>query len=241
MSMTDRPKGDTPSLGDFDRYADTYDAAVNKAIGLPGLSVDFFTAAKIDHINAFLQQHFAAGQPLSLLDVGCGVGNYHPGLRADNRCIVGIDVSAQSIETASLRHPDVDYRVYGGTDIPFEASRFDFAMAVCVYHHIPPALRPALTADIRRVLKPGGWFAILEHNPLNPLTRRVVDRCPFDADAVLLKRQEAEVLMRDAGLACIRTEFILTVPVKGRVGRAVNRTFASLPLGSQYMTFGQRV
>ncbi len=237
--MADRPKGDTPSLGDFDQYAGSYDAAVNKAIGLPGLSVDFFTAAKIDHINAFLDQHFATGQPLSLLDIGCGVGNYHPGLRAKNRRIVGIDVSADSIETASLRHPDVDYRAYGGTDIPFETAHFDFAMAVCVYHHIPPALRPALTADVLRVLKPGGWFAILEHNPLNPLTRRVVDRCPFDADAVLLRRQETEKLLRDGGFESVRTEYILTLPLKGRAGQAVNRVFGALPLGSQYMTTGR--
>jgi SAM-dependent methyltransferase len=239
VSMPNLPKGDGRSLGDFDQYAGSYDAAVNRAIGLPGLSVDFFTAAKIGYINDFLERRFAPDVALSLLDVGCGVGNFHEGLKAANRRISGIDISRESLETAIERHPGVDYRHYDGTNVPYEAATFDFAFAVCVYHHIPAALRAPLTADIKRVLKPGACFAILEHNPLNPLTRRVVDRCPFDADAVLLKRQDAEDLLRGAGFTDVTTRFILTVPLKGRTGRRIDSLFAGIPLGSQYMTTGR--
>jgi SAM-dependent methyltransferase len=237
--MKDRPKGGGHSLGDFDQYAGSYDAVVNKAIAMPGLSVDFFTAAKIDYINGFLATHFDVRSDLSLLDVGCGVGNYHRLLQADNRRISGIDVSSDSLETARQRNPEVDYRLYGGTEIPFETAQFDFAFAVCVFHHVPPLQRAALTADVRRVVKPGGWFAIFEHNPLNALTMRVVNRCPFDADAVLLKRQESESLMTKAGFRDVTTDFILTVPMKGPVGRRIDRLFSSLPFGSQYMTSGR--
>ena len=42
-------------------------------------------------------------------------------------------------------------------------------------------------ADMVRVTRPGGLVCVIEHNPLNPLTRLAVNRCPFDADAVLLR------------------------------------------------------
>ena len=65
--------------------------------------------------------------------------------------------------------------------------------AVCVYHHVEPGDRAPLTAEIRRVLKPGGMLAIIEHNPLNPVTRAVVKRIPLDRDAQLLSAREARI------------------------------------------------
>jgi SAM-dependent methyltransferase len=226
------------SLGDFDQYAKSYDATVNDAIGLPGLKVDFFTAAKVDYIEAFLATRFPGRTMIDILDVGCGVGNYHPHLVKPGRKLSGIDVSADSIAMAQAHNAGVSYAVFDGWTIPHGEAAFDYAFAVCVLHHVPPPQRLALINDIRRVLKPGGWFAIFEHNPLNPLTMRVVNRCPFDADAILLKRQESEALLTDAGFRNVETRFILTAPLRGGVGRAVDGMFSRLPLGAQYMTTG---
>ena len=38
--------------------------------------------------------------------------------------------------------------------VPFEDASFDVVTMVCVYHHVDLADRPALTADVSRVLKP---------------------------------------------------------------------------------------
>jgi hypothetical protein len=50
-----------------------------------------------------------------------------------------------------------------------------------------------------RVTRPGGLICIIEHNALNLLTRLAVNRCPFDADAVLLRSGQSQELLRGAG------------------------------------------
>ena len=56
--------------------------------------------------------------------------------------------------------------------LPYGTGEFDLVTAVCVYHHVTvDDMRHKLTAEIRRVLKPGGIFCIIEHNPLNPATQ----------------------------------------------------------------------
>ena len=71
-----------------------------------------------------------------------------------------------------------------------------------------------------RVLRPGGIAAIFEHNPLNPLTRRVVSNCVFDEDAVLLRRRRARGLLRQAGLVPVRGPLHRVPALRRQGGRA---------------------
>ena len=99
---------------------------------------------------------------------------------------------------------------------------------------MPIADRVRLASNVRRVLRPGGVFAIFEHNPLNPVTQHVVSNCEFDKDAVLLRKNETERLLADAGFREISTRFILSIPARGRTWRRIDRLFARLPFGAQY-------
>ena len=58
-----------------------------------------------------------------------------------------------------------------------------------------------MTREAARVLRPGGVFAIIEHNPLNPATRLIVRRLPMDRNAILLGARETRRLLRAAGFA----------------------------------------
>ena len=57
---------------------------------------------------------------------------------------------------------------------------------------------------------------VFEHNPKNPLTMRVVNRCPFDRDAVLLKSAETVRLFEQAGFEAVERRYILTIPAANR-------------------------
>jgi ubiquinone/menaquinone biosynthesis C-methylase UbiE len=228
----------TRSAAEFDEYSRTYDDAVNRALAFSGMNVDFFTRAKAEYLLELVRAAPGAETGPALLDVGCGVGNFHPLLADGVGRIVGIDVSPECIAVARERQPAVEYAVYDGTHVPYPNAAFDAVYASNVMHHVPVAQRPALVREMRRVLKPGGVIVIFEHNPFNPLTRYVVGRCEFDKDAVLLRRQESETLLREAGFSAVASRFILTLPAVNRTLRKLDRLFAGLPLGAQYYTTG---
>ena len=55
-----------------------------------------------------------------------------------------------------------------------------------------------------RELSTGGRIVIFEHNLYNPLTRRVVDSCVFDENAVLIYAGDMARLFREAGFESVQ-------------------------------------
>jgi SAM-dependent methyltransferase len=229
---------DDHSTAEFDAYTAKYNEEINKALNFSGLDIDFFARVKNDYLIDILNARLGGAAKVELLDVGCGVANAHQKLVGRVGKLVGIDVSPASIAVARQRNPGIHYEVFDGIHLPLSDRSLDAAFAINVFHHVPVTQRIALVEDIHRVLRPGGLFAIFEHNPLNPVTRHVVDSCEFDKDAVLLKRRDSEALLNTSGFSDIKTRYIFTVPAAGRLLRSVDRLFSRLPLGAQYYTIG---
>ena len=124
------------------------------------------------------------------------------------------------------------------TELPFESESFDFVTAVCVYHHVAIADRAALTKEVFRLLRPGGRFCIIEHNPINPVTKWIVSRLPIDRDAILLTAGNTRSLQRAAGLKIEQTANFLYLPeaLYEKIGSLEN-WLTSIPLGGQYAVF----
>ncbi len=126
-----------------------------------------------------------------------------------------------------------------GQSAPFAGGTFDLVFAVCVLHHVPPGgSRDAVVGEMARLARPGGLVAIWEHNPWNPLTRRVVARCSFDRDATLLSLAETRRLLRRAGLSRIESRYGLFFPWRGRGWGRAERLLAQVPLGAQFVALG---
>jgi SAM-dependent methyltransferase len=231
------------SKPEFDSFAATYDELLKDPIrdGFAG-NPAFFHLRKRDLIRDYFKRGAVDTKRLSYLDVGCGKGELMSLLAADFGRVAGCDPSGGMLE--AVRDPDVsvDVRVQQDPNrIPFEDAQFDFVTAVCVYHHVPVAARAALTREVRRVLKPGGIFAIIEHNPYNPATRLIVKRTPVDIDAILLYPGETQSLLRTAGLPVRATSYFLYLP-EGiyRLAGAVEDLLRHVPLGGQYAVFGRK-
>ncbi|QKV20704.1 class I SAM-dependent methyltransferase [Oricola thermophila] len=181
----------------------------------------------------------AAVDALAYLDVGCGVGSFHPYVAGRFAQVSGCDVSGESIEKAKAANPEVAYQAYDGGRLPYGDRQFDVLTAICVVHHVPPSDWPDFFSELRRVLKPGGIACIIEHNPFNPLTRLAVARCPFDEDAVLLSPRRTRGLLAGAGFSALSTRQFLFLPWENRVAVAVERALARVPLGAQYVAIGE--
>ncbi len=218
----------------FDAHSRDYREQVNRALAGTGTDSQMVLEAKASLALELLERRLGPPSALKVLDVGCGVGAMHPLLAPHLGELHGVDPAGEAIARAAEDNPAVRYRAYDGVALPFEAGAFDAALAVCVLHHVPPERWGAFLREIARVLRPGGVLLIFEHNPLNPATRWIVNRCEFDRDAVLLSWNTVRRLAPEAGLRTEEDRTILYFPVRSRLARRLERPLGRLPFGAQY-------
>jgi SAM-dependent methyltransferase len=139
------------------------------------------------------------------------------------------------VERAREANPNVSYSVYDGARLPYDAASFDLTFAICVLHHVDPPERPVFAAEALRVTRPGGLVAVLEHNPINPLTRRVVSRCEFDEGVELLGIRETRRLLIEAGASPVASRYMVFFPWHAELFRHAEKALGLVPLGAQYV------
>jgi SAM-dependent methyltransferase len=222
----------------FDAYDKNFGAVVQSSIDFSGLPHSFFTAAKADALRELIAARLHGVPKPDLLDVGCGVGEFHPFVRPMFGRLCGADISAASIAQARIRNPELHYEAYAGETLPYNNASFDLSIAICVLHHVPPPRWIGFLREMRRVVRPDGLVCLIEHNPFNPLTRLAVARCEFDRDAVLLRASRARALMAEAGLRDARSHYFLTLPSAAPLARRVEHGFRRFPMGAQYIASG---
>jgi SAM-dependent methyltransferase len=219
---------------EFDSFAVTYDADIDQALFVSGETKDYFAQARVDWLAKRLQQ--LAEQPLSVIDYGCGIGGTAVLLRdtLGAASVVGLDVSASSLNVARTRFASNGLRFLGFEEY---SPREEIEVVYCngVFHHIPPAERPAAVTYILRCLRPGGLFALWENNPWNPGTRYVMSQCAFDHDAITLTPPEAAELLRAEGFQVLHTDFLFIFPRVLKYLRFLEPRLSRFPLGAQYM------
>ncbi len=100
-----------------------------------------------------------------VLDVGCGLGGSIARLQAHlGRCgrVTAVDVVDDYGPRLRERFPrlDLDYHTMEGERLAFADASFDVASISYALHHVKdPA---AVLAEMRRVLRPGGWIIVAE-------------------------------------------------------------------------------
>lgn len=225
---------------DFDHAVEDYTRQIDQAVGFSGFKTEFFVEVKCVYLERLVTRYLGPVAERSVVDVGCGVGAYHGLLNGTFRSVTGIDVSQRSVEYARQRNPAVDYRTYPGGRMPFDDGAFDVAFASCVMHHVPVNDWAEFTREMARVTRPGGLVVVFEHNPFNPVTRRIVNTCPLDDDAVLLRPKRVRELLGEAGLSIVHSRAILSVPPVARFLYPVDETLGRIGLGAQYVVAARK-
>jgi SAM-dependent methyltransferase len=220
-------------------YQDTYREAVNSSIRFTGADVDAFAEMKARDIVETLDRRLAGADTARVIDVGCGVGVTDAHLVGRIGELQGADIEPGLIETAALTNPTVPYVCFDGVTLPHDDASFDAAFAICVLHHVDPGRRVALLHEMSRVTRQGGLVSIYEHNPFNPLTRFAVSRCEFDDGVELIRPREMRRLLEAAGAPSIESRYITFFPWVSNTLQSVERWFARVPLGGQYVVVGR--
>jgi SAM-dependent methyltransferase len=214
---------------EFDQYAEKYDRVLGDAIPESLNEDGYFAEYKI----ALMANLLKGSEPLNILDFGCGAGRSLPYLDKyfPNAELWGYDVSPSSLKVAKDRVP----RAKLFSDWPTVSSvHFDAIIAANVFHHIPPEERELALTQCWQALAQNGQMFLFEHNPLNPLTRWVFERCAFDVDAEMLNLKSALALSMQAGFTSERHAYTLFFPRPLAFLRGLEPLLKHIPLGAQY-------
>ncbi len=224
---------------EFDAYAADYASLLRDPLrDRFAADASFYFRRKLEILLQALSRLGRDPARMAWLDMGCGQGDLLRMGQSHFQEAAGCDLSALMLSGCG----DLETRVQPNpTTVPFEPERFDLVTAVCVYHHVIPADRSALTASAARVLRPGGLMCVIEHNRLNPATQIIVSRHPVDVDAQLLWAGTTRRILKEAGLSPIDTRYLLLLPegLYKRFGR-LERGLERVALGGQYAAFARK-
>jgi ubiquinone/menaquinone biosynthesis C-methylase UbiE len=107
------------------------------------------------------------GNPVSLLDIGCGTGGFLAQARHNwpDAALAGLDISPPYLERARRRGravAAVDFIEANAETIPLADGRQDIVTCVYLFHELPRAVRHTVVREMARVLKPGGRLVLLD-------------------------------------------------------------------------------
>jgi len=149
--------------------------------------------------------------PRALLDVGCGTGRLlrraaerWPGAR-----LVGVDPAQGMIDAARRLTPGATFHQGQGEALPLEDASVDAAFSTISFHHW--ADQPAGLREVRRVLRPGGRFCLVDIT----LPRFVAPVIPH---ARVHTRREMAALFAGAGLSVVIQKGLFGGTVAATVG-----------------------
>ena len=220
---------------DFDDYTKNYNQLLKEGTNFFSSSEEYFAKYKVDLVRK--QVHASANR---ILEFGCGIGRNIPFLQQafPLAVIMGSDISGASLEIA--RRDNTGAEFFREDENVEPTKLFDLIFVAGVFHHIPVAHRAGVAKTLFNRLSPGGQLFVFEHNPFNPITRRIVNNCPYDKDAVLLKPSELKRILNESGLTIERNAYCLFVPPRLSVLARMESLLGWLPLGGQYWVQARR-
>lgn len=180
---------------------------------------------------------------MRVLDFGAGVGNSVPFFKKylPTASVTCLDVSRKSLDLGQARFDgQADFVHFEGGDLPFANGTFDIILCACVLHHIDHPEHKAILARLRGLLSERGSLYIFEHNPLNPLTVRVVNSCPFDENAKLITARALQITLLEAGYSQVETRYRIFFPGALRQLRFMEKFLRWCPAGAQYSLIARR-
>ncbi len=130
---------------------------------------DLLFARKLSKEHKLALKYAAPQSGEKALDVGCGPGTMAIALgekTSPGGEVVGIDASPDMIRVAARKAKKAGsvarFEAAAIEWLPFADATFDLATSTFMLHHLPEDVRAKGLEEVRRVLKPGGRFVIVD-------------------------------------------------------------------------------
>jgi ubiquinone/menaquinone biosynthesis C-methylase UbiE len=150
--------------------------AIISALAAAGVNTDDLTAESLlplDQLHAGgrpateeVLKRLAPGEDTRLLDVGCGIGGPARLAATYGATVTGVDLTPEFVAAATTLSDRVglsdraQFVPTDGEELPFHPGDFNAAMMMHVGMNVPD--KPALFAEVHRVLEPGAAFLLYE-------------------------------------------------------------------------------
>jgi len=112
-----------------------------------------------------------ADKPQDILDLGCSVGMSTFALQKvyPQAKITGLDLSPYFLAVAHYRsqqrHAQINWVHAAAESTSLPAASFDLVSAFLMFHELPQSATRQIFGEARRLLRPGGYLALMDMNP----------------------------------------------------------------------------
>ena len=127
---------------DYDKVSEVYDTS---------------RVANVEVVEKLIQSLQITGDS-TVLDMGCGTGNYVSAIQRVMPSTIGIDASIGMLKRARAKFSGLTFICGDVTSLPFKSGAFDAAFAVQVVHHIRD--KGLFLKEANRVLRKGACLAV---------------------------------------------------------------------------------
>ncbi len=143
-----------------------------------------------------------------VLELACGSGEISVWLAKQGAIVQGIDISDKSIALAQKRalenQEQVNFQISSAEKTPFKNNTFDIVFINVSLHHLE--IGPALQ-EIKRVLKPGGFFIAVEPFTPSPLIEKIRSSSLFQVFFPVRRETPDERILEPRDLKMIQHYF----------------------------------
>ncbi|MDY6785425.1 MAG: class I SAM-dependent methyltransferase [Cyanobacteriota bacterium] len=121
-----------------------------------------------------LKSHIST-PPQTIVDLGCSVGMSAFALQEDypEAQVTGVDLSPYFLAVAQYnseqRNVAIAWKHAAAEATGLPDASFDLVSACLMFHEMPQTPSKAIFAEAKRLLRPGGHFAMMEMNPRSPV------------------------------------------------------------------------
>jgi SAM-dependent methyltransferase len=118
-----------------------------------------YSPASLGHIleRARIDSHTSV-----ILDLACGTGAVTGQISGAARLLVSMDAAFPMLAQARQLYPEANLVCANGEQLPLRPGSFDLVTIGQAVHWFN---LPALFSELRRVLRPGGWLAVISRYP----------------------------------------------------------------------------
>lgn len=211
----------------------------------------YFVRVKSHHFLRVVKKFYNRTRDFNCVDLGCGTAETTEYFQDEFKYTLGCDYSFGMLKFAGQKNLKGTYLINSVSEmLPFQNSSIDIVVLFNMLHHIESKEKLIQTlTEVSRVLKNRGMIVIYEMNPLNPLTRHVINTNEIDSAVNLdgYKKSlypttfytwEARTIMKQCGFKIWRQEYLVFFPKILSFLLPLEKFLAKIPVGGLYSVFG---